>query len=441
MSFLCLLAAVASFFIESKTSVSSGGELPEGATATYECTYKKGQLTAGNSATLRLSGWQTTEINRVTLWMKSNQASGAGNLQMTIDGAQVWTIPTQPFSEWAGAYSTEYVPIAHTFSPAEEVQRGEVAICVSATENSLYIERYEIEWQQAVARPYTVTLIDDGYHTYAELSEQAVGSGVLLPALTDADQWHFVGWSETAIADADQAPTLLQPSTTYYPTCDTRLYAVYTDYLSQELSPIQQTDFQSGYYTIAFPIADKCLTGPVDDAIEGIATQSVALLTREDGLCERQYTITEEMVYHIDFYEDSTARITHWQTHSPVGYSANRLTQSDVLWQYQRAADSTICFYTPLDETRLRALRICYDDYYCVWKGGLITFLRNTLGHHCLLFAVDTAAFYTQWTSYPFGQGINQTEQETDKTSLYDIRIGNYRLRIRHGKKYLLLNM
>ena len=139
MSFLCLLAAVASFVIESKTSVSMSGELPVGATATYECTYRKGQLTAGNSATLRLSGWQNTEISRVTLWMKSNQSSGAGNLQMSIDGAEVWTIPTQPFSDWAGTYSTEYVPIAHTFTPAGVVQRGEVAICVSATENSLYI--------------------------------------------------------------------------------------------------------------------------------------------------------------------------------------------------------------------------------------------------------------------------------------------------------------
>lgn len=441
MSFLCILAAVASFVIESKTSVSSGGELPAGATATYECTYKKGQLTAGNSATLHLSGWQSTEISRITLWMRSNQASGAGNLRMTIDGAEVWTIPTQPFSDWAGTYSTEYVPIEHTFSPAEEVQRGEVSVCVAATENSLYIERYEIEWQQAAARPYTVVLIEDGYHVYAQLSEQSIGSGVLLPALTDADQWHFVGWSETAIADADQAPALLQPGITYYPPCDTRLYAVYTDYLSQELSPVQQTNFLSGDYAIAFSIADRGFAGPVDDAIEGIPAQSVSLLTREDGLCERQYTISEEMVYHIDFYEDSTARITHRQTQTPVGYSGNRLTQSDELWHYQWAADSTICFYTPLDTARLQALRICYDDYYYVWKGGLITYSRNMLGHQCLLFAVDTAAFNAHWTAYPHGQAIKQTGQESDTTSLYDIQIGNYRLRIRHGKKYLLLNM
>lgn len=441
MSFLCLLAAVASFVIESKTSVSMSGELPVGATATYECTYKKGQLTAGNSATLRLSGWQNTEISRVTLWMKSNQSSGAGNLQMSIDGAEVWTIPTQPFSDWAGTYSTEYVPIAHTFTPAGVVQRGEVAICVSATENSLYIERYEIEWKQAVARPYTVTLIDDGYHTYAELSEQAVGSGVLLPALTDADQWHFVGWSETAIADADQAPTLLQPSTTYYPTCDTRLYAVYTDYLSQELAPVQQTDCQSGYYAIAYSLVDKGLTGAVDEGIKGIASQDISLQQREDGLYERQYTITEEMVYHIDFYSDSTARIIHLLTNTPVGYSGNRLTQSDELWHYQWATDSSLCFYVPLDTARVRTMMIHYDDRLSLWKGDLVTCMRNLLRRQCLLFEVDIAAFCAYWTSYPYGQGIERTEQESDTTSLYDIQIGNYYLRIRHGKKYLLLNI
>ncbi|MGN0235480.1 MAG: hypothetical protein ACI4BD_04085 [Paludibacteraceae bacterium] len=435
------MAAVASFVIESKTSVSASGELPAGATATYECTYKKGQLTAGNSATLRLSGWQSTEISRVTLWMKSNQASGAGNLRMTIDGTEVWTIPTQPFSDWAGAYSTEYVPIAHTFSPAAEVQRGEVSVCVSATENSLYIERYEVEWQQTAARPYTVVLIEDGYHVYAQLSEQSVGSGVVLPALADADDWHFSGWSETAIADASKVPALVQAGTTYYPVCDTKLYAVYTDYLSQEVPTVQQTDFQSGDYAIAFSLADMGLVGPVDEAIGGIPAQSVSLLPREDGLYERQYTISENMVYHIDFYGDSTARITHVQTQTPVGYSGNQLARRDELWHYQLAADSSVCFYVPLDTARVRALRVYFDDndLYLVWKGGLVTCMRNQLHHHSLLFTVDTAAFHARWTSFPYGQGIEQSEQEDDTISTHDIQIGNYRLRIRHGKKYLLL--
>ena len=64
MSFLCVLAAVASFVIETKSSISASGDLPEGSQATYECTYKKGQLTKGNTATLSLTGWQNTCIQR-----------------------------------------------------------------------------------------------------------------------------------------------------------------------------------------------------------------------------------------------------------------------------------------------------------------------------------------------------------------------------------------
>ena len=145
------------------------------------------------------------------------------------------------------------------------------------------------------------------------------------------------------------------------------------------------------------------------------------------------------MVYYIDFYSDSTARITHMQSQTPVGYSGNRLTQSDELWHYQWAADSSLCFYVPLDTARVRTLMIHYDDKLSLWKGDLVTCMRNLLRRQCLLFEVDIAAFCAYWTSYPYGQNINQTEQKGDIASQHDIRIGNYRLRIRHGKKYLLL--
>ena len=437
MSFLCLLAAVASFVIESKTSVSMSGELPVGATATYECTYRKGQLTAGNSATLRLSGWQNTEISRVTLWMKSNQSSGAGNLQMSIDGAEVWTIPTQPFSEWAGTYSTEYVPIAHTFTPTGEVQRGEVAICVSATENSLYIERYEIEWKKAAARPYTVTLIADGQHVFSQLTETEIGIGVVLPSLSDIDVWHFCGWSEVPISETEESPTLLPGGCRYYPSLDTKLYAVYTDYQSAVLQKTQRTDCQSGYYAIVYPISQKALIGAVEEGIKGINTTDAPLIQTKDLHYERQFEIVPEMIYHVDFLPDSTAYITHVQSYTEVGYSGNTLQQNNAAWYYRLLPDSTIAFYLPRDASRSWLLTIVYDDTRLIWKGSLFSATTTLIAQQALLYEADYAAFFAHWTSFPYGQGIKPTNDKQQGKGI-EIQVGTMRLLIQNGQKYLL---
>lgn len=435
MSFLCILAAVASFVIESKTSVSSGGELPAGATATYECTYKKGQLTVGNSATLRLSGWQSTEISRITLWMKSNQASGAGNLHVTIDDAEVWTIPTQSFSDWAGTYSTEYVPIAHTFSPAEEVQRGEVSVCVSATENSLYIERYEIEWKQAAARPYTVTLMQDGQHVYTQLTETATGTGIVLPCLPDIDSWFFCGWSEIAVAETGSCPSLLSAGSRYFPLYDTRLYAVYTDYQAIETKKTQRTDCRSGYYALAFPLTQMVLTGQVEEDIEGIPVSDAPMHPQNGMLYERQFEILPEMIYYVDFLSDSTAVITHVMSNTDVGYSGNTLQQNDAPWYYRLLPDSTIAFFVPRDASRSWLLTTVLDTDRMIWKGDVASYKTEKIARQTLLYEADPNACFTHWTSFPYGQAIQRVE-ETHNEGL-EVQVGLLRLLIRNGKKYL----
>lgn len=136
-----LIALVATFVVESNKKVSQSGIIPENAHAEYVCTGKKGQITAGQTATLTLSNWGNTEIQGVTLSMRSNKAAGAGSLQMSVDRREVWTIPDCGFDVWSGAYSSDFVDITHTFTPAADCTDGNIVITIQASTNSLYIEK------------------------------------------------------------------------------------------------------------------------------------------------------------------------------------------------------------------------------------------------------------------------------------------------------------
>lgn len=439
MKWLCILAAVTTFWIESKNSVTTDGALPAGnPTATYECTYKKGQMTKGHSAVLDLQGWQDTEIRRMTLYMKSNKSSGGGTLSATVDGATVWSISGGSFENWTGQYSTNYIPVFHSFAPSAKVMQGDISIRVEATENSLYIERYEIEWTQTEAHPYTVVLVEDGVNIYAQLSEPSIGAGIVLPSLPDAGSWYFKGWSETPVSETNNAPSLLLPGTHYYPARDLSLYAVYSDYTSPTLDLTQRIDCQSGYYAIAFPVSEKALTGPFEHDIAGIPTTDAPLKRDEEGWHERLFSITADMIYYIDFLSDTTAQIIHASTNTYIGYANGKLAQNDASWRYRVAKDSTVAFYVPRDAARSRALMAQYDATNRIWKGDIPTCLDSLLCNMALLYEADYNIGDTYWTSFPYGQSITGTETpDTDTTHI--IRLGIYTLHIRNGKKHLFL--
>ena len=440
MKWLCILATITSFLIESKSSVTTDGAFPNGTpTVAYECSYKKGQMTKGHHATLTLEGWQNTEISRITLSMKSNKSSGAGRLSVTMDGNCVWRIDDSSFENWAGGYSTAYVPITHTFSPAVKATKGDITISVEATENSLYIEKYEIEWTQEQARPYVVSLIEDGTTVYAQLYEPTVGAGVVLPTLPDVGQWYFKGWSEQPVSETDDTPSLFFPNSVYYPTRDVSLYATYSDYPPPALQKTQRIDCQSGYYAMAFPISQRALEGAFDASITGINTCDAPTQTTEDGWQERLFDITGDMVYYIDFLTDTTAQIIHAATNQYIGYKDNKVCQGNSIWRYRVVKDSTVAFYIPRDATRSRALMAQYDDQLLLWKGDIPTFIDSLLCHQALLYEADYYTGSVSWTSYPYGQGTENAESIWCAPQEHLIQFGIYKLHIRQSKKRLLL--
>ena len=440
MSFLCILAAVASFVIETKSSISASGDLPEGATAIYECTYQKGHLTKGNTATLTLTGWQRACIQRVTLYMRSNKTSGAGSLLMQVGGNTVWKIAESPFNSktWYGNYIDTFVPISHSFSPSVSSSEGDVQITVSASENSLYIERYEIEWEQAETRPYTVGFVADGYGIAEQASEAAVGEGIELPLFPNISDWFFIGWSEVPIVETTSCPRLYMAGSRYFPSFDTRLYAVYTNYDSPNLRTTQCTEARSGYYALAFPITKNALNGCVEETMCGVPLTEVALQKNSEGRYERLFGILPSMVYSVDFLNDSIAHL--WQAESGVGigYKNGKVCAGISDWHYRILADSTFAFYVPQDSVRSRVLTAYYDSKNQCWLASCVSLANSSLKSQALLFEADYTDLPILYTSFPYGQGIPSVSTLPEVTGTNVVQMGIYRLYIMsNGKKIL----
>ncbi|MFA5443275.1 MAG: endonuclease [Bacilli bacterium] len=145
----------ATYAITAKNTVTLSGVAPSGSTASLVETYSTSkQMTGGNSQTLTLSGWNNNRITGITLSMKSNTSSGAGNFTYSVDGGTNFTtlIATNSFSAsaWNGAWSTIYVPIEITGLNIS-ASTADLVFKISATLKSLYCESYSFTYEPVVA--------------------------------------------------------------------------------------------------------------------------------------------------------------------------------------------------------------------------------------------------------------------------------------------------
>ena len=144
---------IASYTVISTDQVLPSGTTPLGSFVRFRSTYnRRCQLTAGSSATLTVSGMEGAKIRSITLHMRSNKSAGAGSLTVTNDGNPVWIIDNAGFNSqaWHGSYTTDTVSVFHLFDPLLSVG-NQFEITITATVNSLYIMRYDIEYEPAPA--------------------------------------------------------------------------------------------------------------------------------------------------------------------------------------------------------------------------------------------------------------------------------------------------
>lgn len=351
-SILACLCTIVTFTIETKSSVSVSGITPEHSSAEYACTYKKGQLTAGNTATLSLTGWQGLEIHSITLWMRSNKTSGAGTLQMTADGHTCWDITDATFDNggWrqarqnhddTGGFCTEYVPVSHTFTPSIHLLDGEICIAVTASQSSLYIEKYEIEYTHAPKRAYTVTFSSTVGDTPTAITEEATAAGIILPSIKWAQgDWQFAGWSEREIADQTSIPTLFANGSRYYPSFDCTLYAVFTNASGMQTRPTSALQLQDKSYVICLQVPAMMLHGAIEQ--KRIATSAAQIAQSPEGSWLLQSSYTDEHIYQLSMVTDSTGYIYHSASMQPIGYQDGNLSSTSALWTFRKHNDGFI---------------------------------------------------------------------------------------------------
>lgn len=119
-----------------------------------------------------------------------------------------------------------YASPAYTVSPAESatVSQDGDEFTVTPSANTTVTINFE------AIPTYTVTFnAEGGTCGTTSATETIGGAGVTLPAATiGLDGWVFAGWATAATASTPTRPTLYKSGSTYYPTDNTTLHAVYT---------------------------------------------------------------------------------------------------------------------------------------------------------------------------------------------------------------------
>lgn len=399
------------YTLSSTTTIEQSGTPPKSSVATYDrttTTGKKGQMTAGNSTRLELKGWDGCTIKRVELQMHSNTRSGAGSLSLVIGNDTLWQIDNQPFSDksWAGEYSTDWRTVA--ISTNTLVKEKEcIEINISATENSLYINSYTIYYDPPVVpQCYTVTFYTGLDTCPFTLTQSSPDEPLILPILQDTAKWYFLGWTEVEVLDNQLITPLLSAGDTYLPRKNMTLWSVYSN--QRENKAV--SEYISGQYAIAMyndytDIEEKgiLMNGYVQNGV--VSTQPVWLQRNSDDVYCIYSTLKENVLYDVQFYEDSTVSIMHDDTKGMIGYKGNKLFTIDTLWQYRVLEDGSLAIYYPYD-----------DKYYALYMG------LKTIGNINLTVAYSQEINIPIWckfglwlfpkveiTTWPFGKYDNIT--------------------------------
>ena len=404
------------FAVKTNSSVTVEGEVPGTMQAVYSNTYNKGQVRAGDVATLSLTSMGGITIEDVRLTMRANAKSGAGNVIVTADGEQI------------GATSVSYTDVSEPVVAWTGVMPDVKALTVQigGTQNSLYIDTFTVSWVPAAAR--TVTLMHGGT-VFAELTESAGGSGIVLPAMevdeADQDGWRFVGWSKEEFWQTEVAPDYLLASTRYYPAAANEvLWALYK---SEEMTGEKPyaTELVSGTYMYVNRTTHTALSGVPEDGIISYANA--------DAYDDNQH-------YQIEFKGTDTAYITHIPTNTPIGYEGTQMAVKASPWRVYHEGDQTLFWATINGKNYVLWLNISSKEDSGIVYAGLLQADPgpSPMGLQDTYMPTELLVF----TCHPeFGVGIEEVKDEgiSGLEDEWKVVFGIYEIYIRNGKKYLIL--
>lgn len=416
-----ILSLVMTWTVESKSVVSASGTLPSDAMyASYACTYQKGDVRKGDTATIVFSNLGGITIERLDVYLKSNKSAGAGAFTVYVNGERV-SSKSGAFIDWTGRYDNEnYHPVTLLSGSVEHVY--ELSVQLIGTANSLHIEKYEIQY--AYASPHTVTLMK-GNEIYETLTETAGGAGVVLPSLPDEGDWKFTAWSKNHFYAVSTLPDSWISAGKYVPDEDVPLWAVYT--YKQTVESAYVTELETGAYIYANRKTGKAVSGPVD---EGVLYDD--LVNREDIW----------QMYEIVFNSTlDTATIKHMATDTYIGYSGTSITAKASPWLVYHEGDKTAFYIRNKGNTY-----VLWPDYPKVYadqsviEQALLITASDLSKTPTVLISTEALTDEPVITCHPEkGLGIDdvKTEEMNELWNEWMIPLGNYRLIIRNGKKQL----
>ena len=444
---------VSLYTISGKQAVASG-DIPEGATCEYvQSGNKSGQMTAGNDLTLTMNGYEGMTLRSITLEMKSNKSSGAGELQLKYGESVVWSIADASFEDasWAGTFSTEWVDISHSLNVFVS-QEKPIELYIKASENSLYLQSVKLSYTAPQATTYTVSFDTHGAPSVASITEEAANSGVELPDLRlSGSEWQFVGWTSQPVEATSTEPVIYYPGTIYYPTGDCTLHAVYVS--MSEVQPWYPTDdLTLEDYVVGLYVKDaRAIYIARGEVTNGMIPTVLHSIASDDSWVSlpNSWGNDADAVYTLGVQND-TLTIRHKKTNTAVVLAANgkfaKTSSSGAKWivhPVETEADEMPRFAVTADY----AGKTYYISYTVAGQVVTVYLYPSTDAnqyHELVLFALSEMdkPTYT-YTSYLSPDAIDQTSAEQTSAEgmpQYEMHVGPYKMIIQNGKKYLQIN-
>ena len=404
-----LLSFVMTFTVETKSKVEGTGTFPSfDMEASYNCTYQKGSVRAGDTATLSLEGLGGIEIESVVMYLKSNKSAGSGEIHVYADGEKA-AEKSGSYKDWFGAYSTEYQPLTVLSNYTKSVES--LSVEMIGTVNSLHVEKYVITYQAAPTHAVSLRIGND---TYGVLTEEYGGAGVLLPSLPDRDTMHFVGWSETEFWTVSELPDIYYAGERFYPKEDGVIWSVWQYGFPDEDAYV--TDLQSGLYLYANRQAGIALAGVPQDGIMAYGVLDVTDVNQ---------------VYYVDFLAPDTATIQHVLTDTYIGFSGKNMSAARSKWLVYHQGDQTL-FYTVINNKQYVLWLNIQDNYGNMYAG----LMEAKVGESPLGLRHPRINGGEQlYTCHPESRMAVESVSADGRERI--ITFGIYELHIKDGKKYL----
>lgn len=411
---LSIMSLVMTWTVETKSTISSSGDVPAQVAAEYACSYQKGSVRNGDSATLTLASMGGLTIERVEMYMRSNKSAGAGVISVYADGACI-AQKEGSLRDWIGKYdNSAFYPI-EVYVGAKQIQDS-LVINLTGTTNSLYIEKYVITYQQA---PTHTLMLMEGSEVHATLTESIGGEGISLPSMSNKEEWQFVGWTDVPFWNVSSLPeNIYPPQTKIGLTEDLTLWAVWRYMPHSE--DMYMVNMQSGNYIYANSDNQLAIAGVVAN---GQMEQALVNL------------LDSNQIYHITFDPAAqTATIQHVLTGQYIGYSAITLVPEPTPWKVWHEGKYT-AFYTVYNgRTYVLWQNVLGDEPDCRKAGLFMTYDISTTPTVLICPQLPEEQIYTCHPEHDMH--LEQTQICSDEIV---IPFGIYEIHVHKGEKSIRL--